>query len=163
MNAFLLAGATWLHLLATVTVIGLYLVMYWMVTPAALAAPAQAALVFDTYRRSKPFALIAWLVFAVTGVALMLINPSYQGIGQFGNSWAVLMLIKHVVVLAMILMTGFTNLCPVIGLMRPFQIALTRDDPAQIEAVLRRLHTRELITMLLGVIVLLLTAAAGPA
>lgn len=160
MSLFFLAAATWLHLLATVTVIGVYLVMFWAVTPAALATPAQAGIVFDAYRRTKPLVLGGWLTFIVTGIALMLLNDSYAGIGQFNNLWSILMLVKHVVVLAMVLMSGFVNVCPVIGLMRPLDSALKHDDAAQLQNTLRSLYARERVTVLLGIIVLLLTAAA---
>jgi len=160
MNAILLAGATWLHLLATVTVIGLYLVMFWAVTPAVMAAPERAGVLVETYRRTKPLVLGSWLIFVVTGIGLMLLNPSYLGIGRFENTWSILMLVKHLVVLAMILMTGFTDVCPAIGMMRPLETALVRDDSTRLQAVLRTLHTREGITMALGALVLLLTAAA---
>jgi uncharacterized membrane protein len=161
MNSFLLAGATWLHLLATVTVIGLYIVTYWAVTPAVMAAPERASLSIQTYRRTKPLVLGSWLIFIVTGFGLMLLNPSYMGIGRFDNPWSILMLVKHVVVFAMILMTGFTDICPAIGMMRPLETALAREDPAGLQAVLRTLHSREGITMALGAAVLLLTALAG--
>lgn len=160
MNSILLAGATWLHLLATVTVIGLYLVMFWAVTPAVMAAPERAGVLVETYRRTKPLVLGSWLIFVVTGIGLMLLNPSYLGIGRFENTWSILMLVKHLVVLAMILMTGFTDVCPAIGMMRPLETALVRDDSTRLQAVLRTLHTREGITMALGALVLLLTAAA---
>lgn len=161
MSSILLAGATWLHLLATVTVIGLYVVMYWAVTPAVIAAPERAAVLVETYRRTKALVLIGWLVFAITGVGLMLLNPAYLGIGRFENRWSILMLVKHVVVLLMILMTGYTNVCPAIGMMRPLETALARQETAGLQAVLRKLHTREGITMALGAVVLLLTALAA--
>jgi uncharacterized membrane protein len=160
MNTILLAAATWLHLLATVTVIGVYLVMFLAVTPAVMLTPARAGVVYDAYRRAKPLVLVSWLTFIVTGIALMLLNDAYAGFGQFNNLWSILMLVKHVVVLAMILMSGLINECPVIGLMRPLESALKHDDAAQIQTLLRTLHARERVTMLMGVTVLLLTAAA---
>jgi uncharacterized membrane protein len=161
MSPIFLAAATWLHLLATVGVIGVYVIMFWAVTPAVMAKPAGAGILVDAYRRTKPLVLGGWLVFVVTGIALMLVNDSYMGLGQFNNRWSILMLVKHVVVFAMVMMSGFTNVCPVIGVMRPLEAALIRDDPAQLQNVLRTLHTRECITMLLGVLVLALTALAA--
>lgn len=163
MNPILLAVTTWFHLLATVIMIGLYLLMFFAITPGAIAVPAYAGLVVDAYRRTKPYLLGSWVVFALSGVGLMLVNDQYKGLGQFNNTWSILMLVKHVVVFAMIMMTGFTNLCPVIGVMRPLETALTRKDDTQIQTALRSLHARERITMLLGVAVLLLTAAAATA
>lgn len=161
MNSVLLISATWLHLLATVSVIGLYVIMYWTVTPAVIAKPEQTGLLIEVYRRSKALVLGGWVVFAVTGVALMLVNPAYHGVGRFDNPWSILMLAKHIVVLGMVLMTGFTNACPVIGMMRPLEAALVRENPDQLKATLNRLHTREGITMGLGLVVLLLTAFAA--
>ena len=42
------------------------------------------------------------LVFFITGVHLMLVDPNYLGIGNFSNPWALSMLIKHIVILVMI-------------------------------------------------------------
>lgn len=159
MDSILLIASSWLHMLATVGLIGLYVVTYFAVTPAA-SAPGRAAVILDTYRRAKPIVLGGWVVFAVTGFLMTLVNPAYQGIGRFDNTWSALMLAKHVVVLGMILMSGFVNACPAIGLMRPLETALTRNDETQIQAVLKQLRTRERITVLLGAVILLLTALA---
>jgi uncharacterized membrane protein len=161
MNVVILAAATWLHLLATVTVIGVYLVMFWAVTPIAIATPAHGSLVYESYRRTKPLVLISWGLFIVTGIALMLLNPSYKGIGRFDNLWSILMLVKHVVVLVVVMLSGMINCCPFIGLMRPLDSALKHDDASKTQAVLKDIYSRERVTVLLGVLVLLLTAAGA--
>jgi uncharacterized membrane protein len=156
----LLASATWIHLLATVSMIGLYLVMYFAVTPAAIAKPAQAGIVFDAYQRAKPYILGGWLIFVVTGITLTLLGDQYRGLGQFNNLWSVLMLVKHIVILVMILMTGVVHACPVISLVRPLESALYRNNEAETLGILKRIHGRERVTMMLGVLILLLTAVA---
>ncbi len=156
----ILIAASWLHLLATVTLIGLYLVMAFAVTPAAIAAPAHAGLVLEAYRRAKAPALIGWLLFIVSGVTLTLIDPQYAGLGRFDSPWAILMLVKHLLVLVMILLSGMITLCPVIGLRRPLESAVAGQAEVQALAVLRRINGRERITALLGIVILLLTASA---
>jgi hypothetical protein len=42
------------------------------------------------------------IVFMITGTQLMLIDTGYLGFMDFGNFWGIVMLIKHVLVLAMI-------------------------------------------------------------
>jgi uncharacterized membrane protein len=161
MNTALLVGATWLHLLATVTVIGLYLLTFFVTTPAShKAAVPQIGVIVDIYRRAKPLVLGAWVVFMLSGVTLMLVDPQYLGIGRFNNAWSVLMLVKHIAVIPMILMTGYIHCCPFIGVMKPLDIALTRGRDSEVERLMGVLRSRERITMLLGVIVLALTAAA---
>jgi hypothetical protein len=45
---------------------------------------------------------VSLVAFAVTGIYLTFVDPNYLGIGNFGNPWAILMLIKHILILGMI-------------------------------------------------------------
>ena len=38
----------------------------------------------------------------VTGIYLMFADPNYLGVGDFGNFWSVMMLIKHLLIMGMI-------------------------------------------------------------
>jgi uncharacterized membrane protein len=166
MNAALTVSATLLHLLATVTLIGLYLLTFFVITPAATQPgydAAQVGVLLGVYKRAKPPVLVAWLLFAASGIYLTLADSQYEGIGQFNNAWSLLMLAKHVVVAGMILMSGFINACPAIGLMRPLEAAVARNDARQFQELIPRLRARERIMAVLGLIVLLLTAVAEAA
>lgn len=44
----------------------------------------------------------ALLVFMVTGIHLMLVDPNYLGVGNFSNPWCILMLIKHILIVGMV-------------------------------------------------------------
>ncbi len=166
MTDILLIGLTWVHLLCTVIMIGLYMIMFLAVTPAFIQgdhSAASAGIIVDAYKRGKPLVLLAWLVFILTGIYLLLIDDQYNGIGQFNNPWSVIMLIKHVLILGMILLSGFIHACPVIGLMRPLESALRNTDGERIQTLIATLHSRERIMVLLGLVVLLLTVAAQAA
>ena len=42
--------------------------------------------------------VVSVVLFLVTGTYLLVIDPSYEGLGNFNTSWATWMLLKHVVV-----------------------------------------------------------------
>ncbi len=159
MNSALIIAATALHLLATITVIGLYSLAFFVITP-VLTREAEIGSLIAVYRRARPFVLGAWLIFILSGITLMLADSQYQGIGQFGNTWPILMLVKHLLVIGMILLSGAINCCPVIGLTKPLDLALMRQNDKEIHRLVSKLRARERAMMLLGVAVLLLTAAS---
>ncbi len=99
------------------------------------------------------------LIFIVTGVYLMLVNKQYVGIGRFDNTWSTVLLIKHIVVLVMIGIGAATQ----VGPMRQLEAALPTADEARIQSAVARLKTLEIIGMIGGVVVLLLTAIAAVA
>ena len=60
--------------------------------------------------RFRPFFGAALLIFLVTGTHLMLINQNYLGLGNFfGNPWSVLIVTKHVLVLAFLALAIFSE------------------------------------------------------
>lgn len=60
--------------------------------------------------RLRPYFGGALLIFLVTGTYLMVISQSYLGLGNFfGNPWSVLIVLKHVVVLAFLVMAVFSE------------------------------------------------------
>ncbi len=158
----LLVGASWLHLLATVIMIGMYVMLAAVFTPVfvgQLRAAALGQLIVAVYGKARPFVAGSLLVFIVTGVYLMLVNKQYVGIGRFDNTWSTVLLIKHIVVLVIIGIGAATQLGP----MRQLEAALPTADEARIQSAVARLKTLEIIGMIGGVVVLLLTAIAAVA
>jgi putative copper export protein len=92
----------------------------------------------------------AILVFFVTGIHLMLIDPNYLGIGNFSNPWAMLMLVKHILILVMIGMGFWFNAIQRVG---PAMRSNTR--AAEAVGQFRRYSNAMAVC---GVVVLLLTA-----
>ena len=153
MTTLLVATATALHALATVVFIGYYLLLLLVFLP-ALATPGTGggAALGKASRRSRPWQYVSLLVFILTGVYLMLVDSSYQGIGNFGNPWAILMLVKHVVVLAMIAIGFWANAVKRVG-------HDLRSYPNDAERLARYRRYVTIMTIC-GVLVLVLTAFA---
>lgn len=95
----------WLHSLATVILIGHYLLLALIYLPALNEKELEAAetrLLSEISRRSRVWLYASLLIFIVTGIYLMLVDPNYLGFAGFGNLWGVPMLVKHLLVLVMI-------------------------------------------------------------
>jgi len=95
----------WLHLVATVAWLGGIFFMSRIAMPVLgqeLRGPVLGR-VMGRIRRS--FLLWVWasiVVFIITGAMAMLGNPKYGTLVSFGSAAAVLILLKHIVVVAMI-------------------------------------------------------------
>lgn len=152
MSSFLVVLSTWLHVLATTLMIGYFLFMcliYLPIFERQMEPNALRDLLEQVSARVRQFFGGALLIFIVTGTHLMLINESYQGLGNFfGNSWSVLIVIKHVLVLALLLVAIYSE--------RAFMRHISVDEP---EALARFRLTLN-VNLLLGVLILLLTSIA---
>ena len=147
-------AAVWLHAVAMVIVLGYYAILSRVVLPALSRALDGAALgraVPAVERRALPVVGVAIVVFVITGVYLLAVDGRYAGVGSFATTWAMLMLVKHVVVGVMVVLgIGIDRLAAAVG-------------EASDEG---RGRTLDLLVLgmdgmtVLGAIVLLLTAAA---
>jgi uncharacterized membrane protein len=62
-------------------------------------------------RRALPLVLLSTALFLVTGAYLLFIDPKYAGLGNFfANTWATLMLVKHLVVVVLIALAVVVDL-----------------------------------------------------
>ena len=150
MSTFLVAISTWLHLLATIVFIGYYLftsLIYLPVIERFMQANALRDLLEQVSARLRPFFGGSLLIFLVTGTHLMLINENYQGLGNFfANPWSVLIVIKHVLVLAFLALAIFSE--------RAFLGQISDQKPEALKQFRRALN----INTILGVAILLLTS-----
>ena len=150
-------GAVWLHLLATVFMLGYYVLLAVVLVPVMrrILDPAPLAdLIQAVERRALPLVLGSVAVFVLTGAYLMLNDSHYGGLGDFfGTSWAVIIVAKHVLVLAMIAVGV------VIDVLFVPDIATPSSEEAQLIAI-RRLTVAVDLMAVLAAVVLLLTAAA---
>jgi len=92
------------------------------------------------------------LTFMVTGVYLMFADPNYLGIGDFGNFWSILMLIKHLLIVVMVGAGFFFNAILRVGPM------LSSHNSAERAQTRFKLFID--VMAISGVLVLLLTALA---
>ena len=152
MSIFLVAFSTWLHALATVVFIGYYLftgLIYLPVFERQMRPNALRELLEQISARLRPFFGGSLLIFLITGTHLMLINRNYLGLGNFfGNPWSALIVIKHVLVLPFLVLAVFSE--------RAFLGRISDQKPEALKQFRRALN----INLILGVIILLLTAIA---
>jgi uncharacterized membrane protein len=152
MSTLLVILSTWLHMLATVLMFGYYVLLVLVFLP-VLKNKAHGAelrdLLKDISKRLQPYFGGALLIFLVTGTYLMMINPNYLGLGHFfDNPWSVVIVVKHVLVLVF-LAIGITA-------DRMYVDKISDDQPQ----VLKRYEASLYLDLALGLLILLLTAAA---
>ncbi|MEW6028957.1 MAG: hypothetical protein ACOYZ8_18170 [Chloroflexota bacterium] len=147
MSHVLIPLSGWLHALATVVFVGHYLLLASIYLPALSQNPTALS---EISKRSRPWLYASLLIFIVTGTYLMLIDTGYLGFMNFSNSWGILMLMKHILILAMIAAGFWFNAILHVG---PLLVSNTGAARA---SGLMRLYAN--LMALAGVLVLLLTA-----
>ena len=148
--SFLIALSTWLHALATIVLIGHYLLLSVIYIPALVNG--GGAFLTGISKRSRPWMYASLVVFLVTGIYLMFVDPNYLGVGNFGNLWSVMMLVKHVLIVGMIVLGFWFNAIWRVGPM------MSSNNSAELG--LRRFRLYSNLMAISGVLVLLLTALA---
>lgn len=152
MSTILIGLSIWLHALATIVFIGHYLftgLIYLPVFERQMQANGLRDLLEQASSRLRPFFGSSLLIFLVTGTHLMLINKNYLGLGNFfGNPWSILIVIKHVLVLAFLILAVFSE--------RAFLGKISDEKPEALHQFRWALN----INLILGVIILLLTSIA---
>jgi len=108
MNHILIPLSNWLHALATVFFIGYFVLLASIFLP-VLSQAGNGAALSEISKRSRGWMYASLLIFIVTGIYLMLVDPNYQGIGNFSNLWGILMLVKHLLIVGMIVVGFWFN------------------------------------------------------
>lgn len=150
MSQILIALSLWLHALATVIFIGHYLLFSVIYLP--VLEKNYGTILSEISKRSRSWMYISLVIFAITGVYLMFADPSYLGIGDFGNLWSIMMLLKHLLILGMIALGFWFNAILRVG-------PLMRSNTGAEEAI-RRFRLYANLMAIAGVWVLLFTALA---
>lgn len=152
MSEILIALSTWLHALATVVFIGHFVLHAVIYLPAVKDKfdNSVGVILSEFSKRSRYWMYAALLTFMVTGIHLMFVDPNYLGVGDFGNLWSVLMLVKHILILGMIAAGFWFN-----AVLRVGSMLSSKTDPAQAFNRYRVYVNGMAIT---GSLVLLLTA-----
>ena len=157
MTEFLLAVSTWLHALATVVLIGYYVLLSLVFLPVFsqdLEVQAFGTVLGSVSSKARLWIFAAIGIFIITGIYLMLIDKNYLGIGNFGNTWSVVVVIKHGLVLVMIVLGAYLDRAIIRKLADPSSPAAERP------AAMRRLKLTVGLTALCGVVILLLSSIA---
>jgi uncharacterized membrane protein len=152
MSQLLVSLSTWLHALATVILIGHFVLLALFYLP--VLATKDPSILGEISKRSRTWLYVSLLIFFVTGAYLTLVDSNYLGLGNFGNAWAILMLVKHVLILGMLGIGFWFNAIVRVGPL------LSSNTGAA--AALGRFRSYVNWMAILGLLVLLLTAIAQP-
>ncbi len=145
---------TWLHAIATVIFIGHPLLLSLVYLPAFGTQTSEIAgpILSQISKRSRWWMYASLLTFLVTGIYLMIVDPNYLGVGNFGNLWGVAMLVKHILIVTMIGAGFVFNAILRVGPM------MSSNHGA--EQAIARFASYSRLMSICGVLVLLLTAFA---
>ena len=153
---YLQLGAITVHTLAMILVVGYYGILGRVILPAldrSLDGPTMATTLVAVERRGIRLVVLAIVLFSISGAYLLVIDDQYAGLGNFmATTWTTLMLVKHLVVVAMVVIgVGVDRLVAM--------VADTQDDEAR-KGALGLLELGVETMTGLGALVVLLTAAA---
>jgi uncharacterized membrane protein len=150
MSQILITLSVWLHALGTVVLIGHYLLLSIIYLP--VLGKNNGAILSEISKRSRPWLYTSLLIFMVTGIYLMLVDPNYLGIGNFSNVWAIMMLVKHILVVGMIALGFWYNAILRVGPM------MGSNNSAELGTSRFRLYSN--LMAISGILILLLTTLA---
>lgn len=150
MSQILFALSVWLHALATVILIGHYLLLSVIYLP--VLEKNNGAALSEISKRSRTWMYLSLVIFMVTGIYLTFVDSNYLGIGNFGNFWSIMMLVKHLLIVGMIGLGFWFNAFLRVGPM------MASNNNAELG--IRRFRTYSNWMAILGVCILLLTALA---
>lgn len=140
----------WLHAVATVIFIGHFVLLALIYLP-VLAKHGNGMALSEISKQSRPWMYASLIVFMITGVYLTLVDPNYMGLGNFSNAWAIAMLVKHILVIAMIGIGFWYNAILRVGPL------MSSNNPGP---AIARFRTYVNAMAICGVLILLLTAFA---
>ena len=153
MSQILIPLSYWLHSLGTAVLIGYYLILTLICLPIFKnnqANPVSGTILSEISKRSRGWLYASLLIFLITGIYLMLTDPNYLGLGNFGNSWSIFMLVKHIIIVGMLGIGFWFNSIKRVG-------AEVRSNPDTAQA-LASFSLYSKLMMIAGILVLLLTA-----
>jgi uncharacterized membrane protein len=152
MTNILIILSNWLHVLATIVMVGYYLftgLIYLPILERQMSANALCGLLEQVSARLRPYFGGSLFVFLVGGTQLMLVNPSYPGFGNlFANPWTVLIVVKHVLVIAFLALAIYAE--------RAWMARISDQNPA----ALQHFHLAINANIVMGIAIILLTTFA---
>ncbi len=167
MPTLVLALNYWLHLLATVAWLGGMAALVVVAWPGAsskaatgVAAEGSRFFLETLERRFRPVASVSLAVLLVTGMIQMGGDPHYQGFLKITDAWSASLLAKHLVILGMVGVTGVLQwgVYPALDRARLLARRRSAEGRAIEETLQGRVQRLTLVNLVLGVLVLLITA-----
>ena len=159
-----LVVAYWLHMLATVTWIGGLVTLAWLVVPAArrsLESSSYNSLLERLQNRLQSVGWFCMVLLVGTGMFQLSANPNYSGFLAINNRWALAILVKHLMIVAMVAISAYLTwfLLPSLrrAAMRQAQGLITADAG---EKLRQREQSLLRLNLTLALVVLALTALA---
>jgi uncharacterized membrane protein len=152
MSQILFSLSTWLHSIATILLIGHYLLLSLIYLPILTKQEAGGIILSAVSKSSRVWMYLSLAVFMVTGIYLMIVDPNYLGVGNFGNLWGIVMLAKHLLVVGMIVMGFWFN-----AILRVGPLMSSNSGASQ---AIARFGSYSKWMAISGLLVLLLTAIA---
>ena len=162
-SVWALSLAYWLHMLATVAWIGGLVTLSVLFLPAArqsLDEKTYANLIGRLRRRLDPLGWACLIVLAATGMFQMSANSNYQGFLAIDNRWAVAILVKHLVFLAMVGVSAYLTWGIMPRLQRAALLASRGHETPEAQNWQRQERMLLWLNLVLGVLVLALTSLA---
>jgi len=150
MSEIILAVSYWLHSIATVIWIGGIFFILFIALPSAkkVLGAESGKLMSEISKRFTPIANYSIIALIVSGVALTATNKQFSGIGNFGNNWILVLIIKHLLVVIMVAVHFYRGL-----ILTP---KIARIDPSSKKVSLQKLSLNLVkVNFCLGLIVLL--------
>lgn len=155
--------AFWLHMLATVLWIGGLAILSILVIHAAnksLDTKDYAVFLEKVQRRLDPLAWFSMLVLLGSGMLQMSANPNYEGILAVDNTWAVAILIKHLLFGVMVVISGYLTWGVLPALSRNALLQVSGKEDQNFEKLQNREARLLRVNLIFGVLVLAFTALA---
>lgn len=165
-DSTIFAISLFFHLLATAVWIGGLLITTLLVWPEMRrtleTSPALYTLLQRIRKRFAPISNFALAVLITTGLTQMSLSPHYDGFMTFENTWSRVMLAKHLVIVAMVVV-GLILQTVIFPALERTTLLLEREkgDKVAWEALRRREIRLTWLNVVLGVCVLGLSAWAG--
>ncbi|MBI3752607.1 MAG: CopD family protein [Deltaproteobacteria bacterium] len=152
MKELILITCYWIHLIATVVWIGGIIFILFIAMPSAKQVLGSEAgrLMGEISKSFTPIANYSIVALLVTGAALTALNKQFSGIGNFGNNWTLVLILKHFLVLGMVVVHFYR------GLALTHKIAKTESSAEKISLQKLSLNLVKL-NFFLGLIVLMLS------
>jgi uncharacterized membrane protein len=156
----ILSAMNWLHLLATVAWIGGIFTNVLVISSAAresLEPPMMMRLWGGIIKRFRVIVYASMAIFIGTGIVMMIMNSGYSSSFDFGDTWTLFLVLKHIFVLILIIV-GIYMLQSVFP--RLARLAAKGPSPELAKADKRQKVVGG-ISLILAIIILVFTAVNG--
>jgi uncharacterized membrane protein len=153
----------WLHMLATVTLVGSLAAMALLILPAmkrALDTETQLVFIGAIQKRFEPIAWFSISLLILTGLFQMSVNPHYDGFLSTSTQWSLAILAKHILGIIMVVVSAIQTWDVTPTIQRAILLSKKNKNPGNIDSLRRREITLLYINFVVSILILLATAVA---